>query len=48
MNRQNGITQIGIQGTPSFVISHNGKSELISGAQSFENMSKIIDQKLAN
>lgn len=48
MNRQNGITQIGIQGTPSFVISHKGKSELINGAQTLENMSKIIDQKLAD
>ncbi len=48
LNRQNGITQLGIQGTPSFVISHNGKNELIGGAQTFENMSRIIDDKLNN
>lgn len=48
LNRQNGITQLGIQGTPSFVISHNGKNELLGGAMTFENMSQLIDSKLNN
>ena len=47
-NRQNGITQLGIQGTPSFVVSHAGKNELIGGVQSFENMSMIIESRLKN
>ncbi len=48
LNRQNGVTQLGIQGTPSFVISHKGKNELIGGAQTFENMCQIIDSRLNN
>lgn len=48
LNRQNGITQLGIQGTPSFVISHNGKNELLGGVISYENLSQLIDSKLNN
>lgn len=48
LNRQNGITQLGIQGTPSFVVSHKGKNELLGGAMTFENISRIIDSKLNN
>ncbi|MBE6459113.1 MAG: DsbA family protein [Alphaproteobacteria bacterium] len=47
-NRQNGITQLGIEGTPSFVISYKGKSEMLGGAMTFENISNIIDNKLNN
>lgn len=45
-NRQTGITQLGIQGTPSFVISYEGRSEMIPGVQSFEAFSEIINQKI--
>ena len=47
MNRQNGISQLGIQGTPSFVISYKGQNELIPGMQSFESFSNIIKQKIS-
>ena len=47
MNRQNGITQLGIQGTPSFVVSYKGQNELLQGMQSFESLSKIIEQKIS-
>ncbi len=30
-NRQTGISQLGIQGTPSFIVAANGKRELVSG-----------------
>lgn len=45
-NRQTGITQLGIQGTPSFVLSHEGKSELISGVRSYEEFKELISSKL--
>ncbi len=45
-NRQNGLTQLGIQGTPSFVISAGGRSELISGTHTFESFKEIIEAKL--
>lgn len=45
--RQDAVTQLGIRGTPSFVISHNGKSRLIDGAPTMENLQTIIDEKLA-
>ena len=47
MNRQNGISQLGIQGTPSFVISYKGQNELIPGMQSLESFSNIIKQKIS-
>lgn len=46
--RQDGITQLGIQGTPSFVISHDGKSELLEGAPTLEHLREVFAQKLAN
>lgn len=46
-NRQTGITQLGIQGTPSFVIRRGGQSELLPGVQSFETFSSVINQKIA-
>lgn len=46
-NRQNGLKQLGIQGTPSFVVSMDGHNELISGARSFDGFAEIIDARLA-
>lgn len=45
-NRQNARSQLGIQGTPSFVISVDGKSELIPGYRPFEEFKAIIESKL--
>ncbi len=46
-NRQNGISQLGIQGTPSFVISSQGKSEMLPGIHSYENFAALIESRLA-
>lgn len=45
-NRQNGLTQLKIQGTPSFVLSAGGHNELISGVRSFEAFKEMIESKL--
>lgn len=44
-NRQNGMTQIGIQGTPSFVIRSADGFELLQGAQSTDNFRKLLMEK---
>lgn len=41
-NRQTGITQLGIKGTPSFVISYNGHNEVIYGVRSFDEIKDLI------
>ena len=46
-NRQNGISQLGIQGTPSFVISSQGKSEMLPGVHSYESFTSLIEDRLA-
>lgn len=46
LNRQNGLTQLGIQGTPSFVISHQGHSEMIPGVRSYEGFKELIENRL--
>ena len=46
-NRQNGISQLGIQGTPSFVISSQGKSEMLPGVHSYESFAALIEDRLA-
>lgn len=46
-NRQNGISQLGIQGTPSFVISSQGKSEMLPGIHSYESFAALIEAKLS-
>ncbi len=46
--RQDGITQLGIQGTPSFVISSAAGKELLSGAPTMDKLDEIFTQKLAN
>lgn len=46
--RQDGITQLGIQGTPSFVISSAAGKELLAGAPTMEKLEEIFTQKLAN
>ena len=45
-NRQNGLTQLGIQGTPSFVISHQGHSEMIPGVHSYDGFKELIESRL--
>lgn len=47
-NRQNGMTQLGIQGTPSFIIAANGEREMLPGAPSLERLDEIFAQKLDN
>ncbi len=41
-NRQNGMTQLGIQGTPSFIVSFDGKRELISGTVSEDYLEDLL------
>lgn len=45
-NRQNGLTQLKIQGTPSFVLSVGGRNELISGMRSIDTFRELIKSKL--
>ncbi len=45
-NRRNGLTQLGIQGTPSFVLSAGGHNELISGTRTFESFKEMIEAAL--
>ena len=44
--RQDGITQLGIQGTPSFVIADKNGKQLYSGIMSLAKFEEIIAQKL--
>ncbi len=46
-NRQNGVTQMKIQGTPSFVIKSKDGFEILQGAQSFETFDDVLQQKIA-
>lgn len=43
-NRQNGVTQLGIQGTPSFIVHTKDKNELLSGAPTLERLEEIFAQ----
>ncbi len=45
-DRQNGITQLGIQGTPSFVIASKDEKMLYSGAFTLEYLDEIVSQRL--
>lgn len=45
-NRQNGISVLGIQGTPSFIISDKNGKELIPGISTFEQIDAILAQRL--
>lgn len=47
LNRQNGVTQLGIQGTPSFVLHSKEGFEILQGAQSYEKFEELFNQKLA-
>lgn len=47
-NRQNAMTQIGIQGTPSFVIAEGSERELLQGAPTVEAFTNIFNKKLEN
>ena len=46
-NRQNGISVLGIQGTPSFIVSDKNGKELFPGLSSFEQIQDILTQRLA-
>lgn len=45
-NRQNGITQLGIRGTPTFIISSNGRYEQVVNDYSFTAFKDLIESKL--
>lgn len=47
-NRQNAITQLGIQGTPSFIISYKSGRELLQGAPSMDTFRAAFAKKLEN
>ena len=46
-NRQQGITEFNIQGTPTFLVDDGKTQELIFGAPSFSELSEYLDEKLA-
>ncbi len=43
-NRQNGLADIGISGTPSFVVSSKKGNELVEGYKSFDDFKEIINK----
>lgn len=45
--RQDGMSQLGIQGTPSFVIKSKDGFQLLPGVQSYDDFKEILQQKLA-
>ncbi len=45
-DRKAGLSELGIQGTPSLVVSSNGHNEMLSGAQSYEDLAAVIDRHL--
>ena len=45
-NRQNAIAQLGIRGTPSFVISNGGSYGMVNNDYSYEAFKALIENKL--
>lgn len=45
-DRQAGLSDLGISGTPSFVVSSKKKNQLVEGFKSFEEFSEIINTHL--
>ncbi len=46
-DRKAGLDKLGIQGTPTFIVSSSKGNEAIAGSRSFEDMKKIIDKHLS-
>lgn len=46
-DRKAGLSDLGIKGTPSFIVSSKKGNDMLSGAQSLEVMGKIIDEHLS-
>jgi len=47
-NRQQGMNEFQINGTPTFVVDDGKKQEIIPGAPSFSALKKYLDEKLQN
>lgn len=45
-NRQDAIDGLRMQGTPAFVVSGNGKKEIIYGVPSFDELSAYLDKRI--
>lgn len=45
-DRKSGLDQLGIQGTPTVVVSSKGNNEMLSGFQTFDDLSAAIDKHL--
>ena len=45
-NRQNGITQLGIRGTPAFIIATGGRYEMVNNDHSYDAFKTLIEEKL--
>ncbi len=45
-DRQTGITQLGIKGTPSFIISYAGRNEVIYGVRSVKEIEELITKQV--
>lgn len=46
-DRKVGLSELGIQGTPTFIISSSKSNEAITGSHSFDAMTQIIDKHLS-
>ncbi len=46
-DRKSGLDNLGIEGTPSFVLSSKFANELVSGYQSFDKIKSMLDERLA-
>ncbi len=46
-DRQSGLKDLGIEGTPSFVVSSKSGNELVAGFRSFDDFKAIIDNHLS-
>ena len=45
-DRKAGLSELGIQGTPSLVVSSKGNNEMLSGFQTYDDLSAAIDRHL--
>ncbi|MBR4106894.1 MAG: DsbA family protein [Alphaproteobacteria bacterium] len=45
-DRKAGLSELGIQGTPSFIISSKKGNDMLTGAKTFDEMSAVIDGHL--
>lgn len=45
-DRKNGLSELGIKGTPTFIISSKHGNEALTGSMSFEEISEVLDRHI--